>query len=496
MTLELLARLGGLAAAGGLALLLLARPRAARLAGLVLWAGGLTLILPHLVPSGQGRLVAAGTVGLVVVGAGAAFLVRRVPWALPFLTLAAVPARVPVTIGDESATLLIPLYVVVAGAAAELAWSLWREEPRSRELGIASWPLAIFVVWTSASAFWADNPTEAAVDLFFFILPFSLLALALARLPWHDAAPAWLLRLLLGMALLFAAVGIWQWAARDIFWNQKVIRANENTVLFRVNSLFWDPSIYGRFLVLAILAALVVLVCSRARATTSRAAAAAVAVLAVLWVALLFTFSQSSFAALLAGLASLVVYTWGTRGARALLALVLVAAAVALLAPPLEGVRDQLIDPSSESVNRATRGRSDLVTKGLRIGIDHPVIGVGVGNFTSVYEERFDAPGEPRTPASHTTPVTVFAETGVVGLLLFAWLVVAVARLAFAPRNVPREPVRLTALMATFGLTAIFVHALFYSAFLEDPMTWGLIGLAALAAGTRGPGRAGSDSGA
>ena len=36
--------------------------------------------------------------------------------------------------------------------------------------------------------------------------------------------------------------------------------------------------------------------------------------------------------------------------------------------------------------------------------------------------------------------------------------------------------------MTAFGLTAIFVHALFYSAFLEDPMTWGLIGLAALAA--------------
>jgi putative inorganic carbon (hco3(-)) transporter len=484
MTLELLARLGGLAAAGGLALLLLSRPRPVRLAGLGLWAVGLVFILPLLAPSGQGRLVAAGAVGLVVLGAGVAFLIRRVPWALPFLTLAAVPARVPVTIGDESATLLIPLYVIVAGAAAELAWSLWRDEPRSRELGVASWPLAVFVVWTAASAFWADDATEAAIDLFFFILPFTLLALALARLPWRDAAPAWLLGLLLGMAVLFAAVGTWQWAARDIFWNQKVIRGNENSVLFRVNSLFWDPSIYGRFLVLAILAALVVLVCSRVRAVTSRAGgAASLVVVAVLWVALVFTFSQSSFAALLAGLALLAVFTWGARGARALLALVVVAAAVALLAPPLERVRDQLFDPTSESVNRATRGRSDLVTKGLRIGAEHPVIGVGVGNFTSAYQERFNA-GTARVPASHTTPVTVFAETGVVGLVLFGWLVVAVARLAFGPRRAPREPVRLTALVAAFGLTAIFVHALFYSAFLEDPMTWALVGLAALAAAT------------
>ena len=32
------------------------------------------------------------------------------------------------------------------------------------------------------------------------------------------------------------------------------------------------------------------------------------------------------------------------------------------------------------------------------------------------------------------------------------------------------------------ALTAIFVHSLFYNAFFEDPMTWGLIGLIALAA--------------
>ena len=478
MTLDLLAQIGGLVAAGGLGLLLLARPRAARLGGLALWALGMALIVPLLVPSGQGRLVAAAGVGVVVIAAAIAFLVRRVPWSLPFLVLAAVPARVPVTVGDESATLLIPLYVIVFGAAAELAWSFWRDEPRSRELGAVSWPVAFFVAWASASAFWADNATEAAINLFFFILPFALLALAVARLPWRDAAPPWLLRLLIGMALLFAVVGIWQWATRDIFWNQKVVRGNENSILFRVNSLFWDPSIYGRFLVLAILSLLVVVVFGCVRTRLPWVALA----LAVLWVALLFSFSQSSFAALLAGLTLLVLLAWRARGAQALALLVVVAAAVALLAPGLESVRSKLTDPSSQSVNRVTRGRSDLVTRGFRIAADHPVIGVGVGNFTSAYEERFDAPGRLRTPASHTTPVTVLVETGVVGLLLFAWLTVALGAVAFGARRAAHEPIRLTALVTAFGLTAIFVHALFYSAFLEDPMTWGLIGLAALAA--------------
>jgi O-antigen ligase len=68
----------------------------------------------------------------------------------------------------------------------------------------------------------------------------------------------------------------------------------------------------------------------------------------------------------------------------------------------------------------------------------------------------------------------VAAETGVVGLALFAWLLVAVFRQAF--RRAGR-----VGLVAGLGLAAIFAHSLFYNAFFEDPMMWGLIGLVALA---------------
>jgi hypothetical protein len=39
--------------------------------------------------------------------------------------------------------------------------------------------------------------------------------------------------------------------------------------------------------------------------------------------------------------------------------------------------------------------------------------------------------------------------------------------------------------VAGVGLTAIFVHSLFYSAFFEDPMVWGFFGVAAMAARAR-----------
>ncbi len=54
--------------------------------------------------------------------------------------------------------------------------------------------------------------------------------------------------------LVFAGIGVaHHTAARNLFWNPKVIVANAYLPFYRVNSVFWDPSIYGRFLMIAIL---------------------------------------------------------------------------------------------------------------------------------------------------------------------------------------------------------------------------------------------------
>ena len=102
---------------------------------------------------------------------------------------------------------------------------------------------------------------QGAIELLFFVLPFGLLAVVLARLPWSRA---WVLTLyvqLAVMALVFAVIGIVQYETRNIFWNPKVRVDNAYAPsgwFYRVNSVFYDPSIYGRFLVIAILASLVV----------------------------------------------------------------------------------------------------------------------------------------------------------------------------------------------------------------------------------------------
>jgi O-antigen ligase len=119
----------------------------------------------------------------------------------------------------------------------------------------------------------------------------------------------------------------------------------------------------------------------------------------------------------------------------------------------------------------------------VRIAIDNPVFGAGVGGFKRAYAERTGLKGkEPRKAASHNTPVTVAAETGFVGLALFAWLVLAA--LGGSLRWIGRSFEHRVALVAGIALAAVLVHSLFYAAFFEDPTTWGLIALGALAART------------
>src|SRR4029078_8729583 len=125
---------------------------------------------------------------------------------------------------------------------------------------------------------------------------------------------AFILLELVGLELVFAAIGVYQDATRDVFWNPKVIVGNAYAPFYRVNSVFYDPSVYGRFLVVAMLAALVLALYDRNRRVAYGAAAAIV----LIWPGLLFSFSQSSFAALMVGASVVAAFRWRWRAAPAL----------------------------------------------------------------------------------------------------------------------------------------------------------------------------------
>ena len=468
------AQAAGAVGALGLATLIVATRREARVVGLATWALGCAGLVVYLAPSGHHRVLAAAAVlgGIAAVAAG--WIVLRVPWLLAVATLACVPARFPVHVGDTQANLLLPLYGVVAAAAVALAWDLFGDEPRSRELGILSWPLAVFVAWEGVTILWTEDVRQGAIELLFFVLPFGLLAVALARLVWSRA---WALALyveLAVMALVFAVIGIVQYETRNIFWNPKVRVDNAYAPsgwFYRVNSVFYDPSIYGRFLVIGILASLVVVLRRRIDPLWGIAAALT---LGITWFGLLPSFSQSSFVALIAATLVAAVVVWRTRG----LLLVAIAVAVVLVG----GLASPAVRHKA-SLSHVTSGRSTLASKGVKVALHHPLVGVGVGGFRRAYADVAHLRGkEPKAAASHTTPITVAAETGFPGLAVLVWLVATALVLAF--RRLGRGFDGAARLALGLALVAILVHCVFYNALFEDPTFWALLALVAVGSRT------------
>jgi O-antigen ligase len=464
-----LSEIAGPIACIGLAVVLLARTRRNRIAGLCYAGVGSVLLVASFSPASVPELL-AGIGGAIVLGPLLALLFRREPWLVAYCTLAFVPARVHFA-GHQ---LLVPLYVVALGAALLLLWQLVDGDERTRELGIASWPLALYLVWIGLSVGWSVDVHAAALDLLAFYVPFTILAISIARLPWMQSRIRILYLELVTMALVFVAVGAYQYETRNIFQNLKLQTINAYAAFFRVNSVFFDPSIYGRFLVIAIVPTVVLIV----RGRSVREGAAALAFAAVAWLGLLISFSQSSFAALGVAVFCAAAVAWRWKSLLALAAVLVVLGGVVATQPRL---MHALRHHTTGGLNSATHGRASLIANGIRIAKAHPAIGVGLGGFEHAYSKRTHRTA--RKSASHNTPVTVAAEEGAVGLLIYFWLVGSLLLAAY--RRINHSVYGRVALAAGLALVAIFVHSLAYNDFFEDPTTWGLFGLIGLVAPIR-----------
>jgi O-antigen ligase len=106
---------------------------------------------------------------------------------------------------------------------------------------------------------------------------------------------------------------------------------------------------------------------------------------------------------------------------------------------------------------------------------DRPFAGVGIGGQARASRDLVGSDRPTPNFVSHTTPLTVFAELGIIGLALYVWLLVGGAILIGAVLR--RDRALGLALLASF--LALFVHALFYSGFLEDPITWFVLAVGA-----------------
>jgi hypothetical protein len=463
------AQVAALVGALGAVLVLLPRGRLLPLAGFALLGLATAGIGRSLVGDDDLRLLFTEPAGIALVGVGVvvagivAVPLVRYPAVVPVVLLCAAPFRIPVRLGEEDAFLLLPLYLVVAAAVLALGYRIARGEHPAAPPFLLALPLAALVTFSSSSFLWTWDERAGGIALAFFIFPFAMGFATVARAPVADWLPRALLLTLVGLGSLFAAVGIWQAQTRTVFFARDIEVANAYTSFFRVTSLFKDPSLYGRYLVIPIAVLLVAILIRRGRTVDWVVASVLVAFL--FW-GLFYSYSQSSFVALFVVTFG-VAFIGSDRRVRILLlvcALVATLAAAAVAAAAVGG----------RSAKDVTSGRSRLVSVTLEAVRERPLAGVGIGGQPRASSE-LAGKGSPSRNASHTTPLTVLAEVGVIGFALYVW---TLAASGWALLLVARRDRALGVGLAAV-LLALFVHALLYAGFFEEPLTWGVLGIAA-----------------
>jgi O-antigen ligase len=132
---------------------------------------------------------------------------------------------------------------------------------------------------------------------------------------------------------------------------------------------------------------------------------------------------------------------------------------------------------NARSFDEATSGRYDLVRGGVDLVRDRPLWGWGSGAFAEEYLAHGFGARADAVSASHTIPLTIAAEQGVIGLAVYlALLAAALARLLGRARDDPYRA------FVAAGFVAVVLHTWLYAAFLEDPVTWTLLAVGAVLA--------------
>jgi putative inorganic carbon (HCO3(-)) transporter len=425
----------------------------------------------------------AGGLGLLAT----AFI--RWPMLLPLALIAVLPFRIPVDTGSETSYLLIPLYLVIGAGVIAEASALFRGDVREAgaPTGFARWlsiALATSIVLYAVQAIYSTDVSRAAQNIAFFLIPFAVLFALLREVEWDSRLLRYALFVVAGESLILAGIGIVQHEAGHIFWNAKTMESNEFDLNFRINSLFWDPNIYARYLALA----LVLLIGALLWVKDMRRFALGTLAVAAIFTGMAFAFSQTSYFALLAGVVVLCALRWSFKWTAIGCVAAVLCAAIALVAGAGSSV--EVSSGKGNTTDQTTSGRSRLASGGLKLAKARPLGGYGSGSFAVEFAKHNQLTSN-EAAVSHTEPVTVAAEQGAVGLVVYvAVLVTAFAALlsgslltAASSASRPGAsgvgssewPILAARIAVTAAFAGLVVHSVGYAGFLTDPLTWALL---------------------
>lgn len=372
-------------------------------------------------------------------------------------------------------------FAKVAGLTLAISWLavIGGDVGRSR-LFFSSHPamsaaLAFFLAWTTLSGLWAEDSGTTWMAVGRYALDIALVPIIFTgiREPRHMR---WVAGCIAGGAAMAAAYGVI--VAPNVSEAATSITAAED--LNRVSGTIGDPNLLASVLVVGLVMALV-LSLDAARSSLVRLTSGSVALLCM--TAIFATVSRGGIIALAAALLAAVALAGPRRGRMALAVTTLVIAAVGYFA----------VFASQAQVDRLTNadggaGRTDIWKVGWRMVQDHPVEGIGAGNFQVSSIHYLLEPGAIQRPefivdqpaVAHNMYLEVLAETGIVGLAFFlAFILISLSTAVRAAKSFDRlgeDGLALIARGVAVGLISMLAADFFLSAQLSK-LLWVLISL-------------------
>jgi O-antigen ligase len=288
-------------------------------------------------------------------------------------------------------------------------------------------------------------------------------------------------------AIIISAVGLVLHLTGSYIWNAP------NAGVLRVNATFHDPNIFARFLAFSMLT--MVLLADLEATLIQRGLWVAGAIAAAL--AFPFTYSRATWGITL--VVALVVIAVARRKMRTvgLVGLaVAIFAGIAVIDPSVLS-RAALLAQNLESpfknpvfLERAPwlrflsvlpldSVRQYLIGSGLIMFVDHPIFGIGFGTFSQSLLGPYAGlvPAGVDDTASHTSLVTVVAETGLLGLAIVLVIVFSFVRSTWQATTRSTSE-RALVLAPAIGLIVILLTSQLSGRLFEEPYLWLFLGLA------------------
>jgi len=281
------------------------------------------------------------------------------------------------------------------------------------------------IIGTAPFSVWPGGAIQVFVDSYAKILIVFVLMMNTLTTPRRLEQITWLILLCSGYLCALAVVD----------YARGVNLVEGSRLAGPVSGMFGNPNDLALNMV-TFLPAAIIIAMSRSQPALKRMTAAGIAFLML--ATIVFTKSRSGAVGLAAALVVLVALGGRVRRGFAVAAIAAVLVAVPFVPASfwerMASITDSRRDATEFTGSR--EARRVVMQEGLATFADHPLTGVGAGQF-----KNFNPPGRrERFRETHNALIQVAAETGIIGLLAFTFLIVRAALATRITRRMLRPP--------------------------------------------------------